>query len=189
MRTPVDASWPARPPASSTGPTSATRIPSWPSTSFRLPVSGPRMPPSTGGVPGAWWIPSASMVTGVPATVAPSTRVPPVSSVFTPSEVAFRSVTSESIFTRPRRSNPLTWLRAVTVTVEPSVSVVAIADCEATVATAGASRTGIVARANDPSAVAVTRALSPGPGFDSAAGEPVPDAALTRYGYSGMPPG
>src|SRR5687767_11222670 len=108
--------------------------------------------------------------------------VPPVTVVSTPSDVAVRSVTSESIVRIPRRLNELTSVRACTVTLAPSVVVEACEAIEPAVATAGAAMNGMVASALDPPPLAATRAPSPGAGVDSAVGAPTPDDALTRYG-------
>src|SRR5581483_9679699 len=140
---------------------------------------------------GAPCIPDESMLTGFPMKAAPAIDVPPVSLTGPPFDVDVRSVTSESMVSMPSRSKWLTLLTAWVVTVEPSDATVVVAtdDIDPTVTIGGAVNAGVVAVAFDAVSAAFTRASSPGPGDDSAAGAPVPDVALTRYGYGGSVPG
>ncbi len=73
-------------------------------------------------------------------------------------------------------------LTECTVTVEPSVLVVARADIEPKVATAGTSTAGVLARAVEVPSPTSTWALSPGAGLESATGSPRPEVAATRNG-------
>src|SRR3546814_4231296 len=94
--------------------------------------------------------------------------------------ISVMSVTIGSIFKASRSEKPLISLRARTVTVEPSTSVVASEERVPKLAMAGAIALGMVAWATDPVEVTSARALSPGAGFDSWVGAPKPDVALAR---------
>ena len=127
-------------------------------------------------------MPFSSIVTGVPSTDAPETVVPPVSLVAVPSDVAVRSVTTESMTRIPRRLKSLIVVFTCTVTVEPSVVVVDARSSSRRWRRREPSARGMVARAAEPFSPASTAARSPGAGSDSAVGAPKPEVALTRYG-------
>ena len=95
---------------------------------------------------------------------------------------------TESMRTTPSTLTPLASLRAVTVTVEPSVCVVAFADIDPTVATAGASSAGIVACALDRSVGRCDTCVQARAGVGLGGGRPLPEAAVTRNGYGGTVP-
>ncbi len=183
---PAVASWPAAPPSSFTGLDSVTVMPTWRRISPTGPASPPRSGPRIGSAASPWWMPLLSMVTGTPRIDAPATVVPPLSLVSPPSEVAVRSVVIESITRSPSTLKPLVWVRACTVTVEPSVSVVAVAVTVPNVATAGASTAGSVAWARDPRVGDVDpRRRGPGPGSPPRSGCRSPTSPRCGTGRAG----
>jgi hypothetical protein len=128
------------------------------------------------------------MMTGWSMKVAPVTTVPPETLTSPPEEVATTSVTIESISRTPRRSKPLTSVRACTWRVDPSKVVVARDRIDPNEATPGAAERATLDRAVEPDEVASTSASRPGAGRDSALGSPTVELASMRNGYSGKVP-
>ena len=89
---------------------------------------------------------------------------------------------TESIVRMPSRLKSLIDVFVRTVTVDPSVVVLAKALIEPNVAMAGAAARGMVACAVELRSLTSTPARRPGAGSDSAVGLPKPEVALTRYG-------